>query len=147
MPKTLNSLMKHLRSSGIAIGGSAQKRTLKNMGYYHGYKGYRFAGKASNRLPLTDFGQLAALYDFDSKLKALFYPRVMAIETALKNYTIEAVVLDAGSSSFEDVWARVRSGLKSGLRGKIHSIAVEGCGRHLEKPDASGFSYVCGMTQ
>ena len=71
MPKTLNSLMKHLRSSGIAISGSTQKRALKNMGYYHGYKGYRFAGKASNRLPLTDFRQVAALYDFDSKLKAL----------------------------------------------------------------------------
>ena len=51
MPKTLNSLMKHLRSSGIAISGSTQKR-------------------------------------------------------ALKNYTIEAVVSDAGSSSFEDVWRR-----------------------------------------
>lgn len=40
MPKTLNSLMKHLRESGIAIGGSSQKRKLKNIGYYHGYKGY-----------------------------------------------------------------------------------------------------------
>lgn len=106
MPKTLNALMKHLRDCGLDIGGSTQKRRLKNMGYYHGYKGYRFAGKADNRLPLTDFGQVAALYDFDSQLKALFYPRVMAIETALKNYTIEAVVSDSGSSSFEDIWRR-----------------------------------------
>ena len=51
LPKTLNSLMKHLRDGGIAIDGSAQKRRLKNIGYYHGYKGYRFAGNASNRLP------------------------------------------------------------------------------------------------
>ena len=57
LPKTLNSLMKHLRDGGIAIDGSAQKRRLKNIGYYHGYKGYRFAGNASNRLPLTDFSQ------------------------------------------------------------------------------------------
>ena len=39
LPKTLNSLMKHLRDGGIAIDGSAQKRRLKNIGYYHGYKG------------------------------------------------------------------------------------------------------------
>lgn len=86
LPKTLNSLMKHLRDSGIDINGSGQKRRLKNIGYYHGYKGYRFAGKAANRLPLTDFSQVAALYDLDTQLKALFYSRVMAIETALKNY-------------------------------------------------------------
>lgn len=82
--------MKHLRDSGI--NGSGQKRRLKNIGYYHGYKGYRFAGKAAYRLPLTDFSQVAALYDFDTQLKALFYSRVMAIETALKNYTLEAVL-------------------------------------------------------
>lgn len=82
--------MKHLRDSGI--NGSGQKRRLKSIGYYHGYKVYRFAGKAANRLPLTDFSQAAALYDFDTQLKALFYSRVMAIETALKNYTLEAVL-------------------------------------------------------
>lgn len=112
LPKTLNSLMKHLRRSGVAIGGSAQKRKLKNIGYYHGYKGYRFAGKASNRLPLTDFSQVAALYDFDAQLKALFYPRVMQIETALKNYTLEAVLRDAGSEAFEGIWRRSLTGYR-----------------------------------
>lgn len=104
MPKTLNSLMKHLRDSGIDINGSGQKRRLKNIGYYHGYKGYRFAGTASNKLPLTDFSQVIALYDFDTQLKTLFYSRVMAIETALKNYTLEAVLRDARSEAFEDIW-------------------------------------------
>ena len=104
MPKTLNSLMKHLRDSGIDINGSGQKRRLKNIGYYHGYKGYRFAGTASNKLPLADFSQVVALYDFDTQLKTLFYSRVMAIETALKNYTLEAVLRDARSEAFEDVW-------------------------------------------
>lgn len=64
--------MKHLRDNGVAIGGSSQKRKLKNIGYYHGYKGYRFAGKAANRLPITSFAQVAALYDFDTQLKTLF---------------------------------------------------------------------------
>ena len=104
MPKTLNSLMKHLRDGGIDINGSGQKRRLKNIGYYHGYKGYRFAGTASNKLPLTDFSQVVALYDFDTQLKTLFYSRVMAIETALKNYTLEAVLRDARSEAFEDIW-------------------------------------------
>lgn len=106
MPKTLNSLMKHLRGCGIAINGSTQKRKLKNIGYYHGYKGYRFAGNSSNRLPLTEFAQIVALYDFDSRLKALFYPRMMSIETALKNYTLEAVLDDASSGAFDDIWRR-----------------------------------------
>lgn len=104
MPKTLNSLMKHLRDSGIDINGSGQKRRLKIIGYYHGYKGYRFAGTASNKLPLTDFSQVVALYDFDTQLKTLSYSRVMAIETALKNYTLEAVLRDARSEAFEDIW-------------------------------------------
>jgi abortive infection bacteriophage resistance protein len=89
--------MKHLRDGGININGSTQKRRLKNIGYYHGYKGYRFAGSAANRLPITDFSQVAALYDFDTQLKALLYPRVMSIETALKNYALESVIKDARS--------------------------------------------------
>lgn len=106
MPKSLNSLMKHLRSKGIAINGSSQKRKLKNMGYYHGYKGYRFVGNSSNQLQITKFSQIVALYSFDSQLKSLFYQRVMSIETALKNYTLEAVLMDAGSGSFDDIWKR-----------------------------------------
>lgn len=105
--------MKHLRDSGININGTAQKRRLKNIGYYHGYKGYRFAGKATNSIPLTDFAQVAALYDFDTRLKALFYPRVMSIETALKNYTLEAVLKDAGSEVFEDIWRKSLTGYRS----------------------------------
>lgn len=104
MPKTLNSLMKHLRDSGVCINGSGQKRKLKNIGYYHGYKGYRFATVATNRLPLTDFSQVTLLYELDTQLKTLFYSRVMAIETALKNYTLEAVLIDARSEAFEDIW-------------------------------------------
>lgn len=136
MPKTLNSLMKHLRDGGIDISGSGQERRLKNIGYYHGYKGYRFAGKAANRLPLTDFCQVSALYDFDTQLKALFYSRVMAIETALKNYTLEAVLRDAKSEAFEDIWRKSLTDYRSctggtyrkawekrqRLRGEIDSI-------------------------
>ena len=116
--------MKHLRDSGIDINGSGQKRRLKNIGYYHGYEGYRFAGKAANRLPLTDFSQVAALYDFDTQLKALFYSRVMAIETALKNYTLEDIwrksLTDYRSctgGTYRKAWEK-----RQRLRGEIDSI-------------------------
>lgn len=116
--------MKHLRESGVAICGSTQKRRLKNIGYYHGYKGYRFAGKASNKLPLTNFSQIAALYDFDTQLKALLYPRVMQIETALKNYTLEAVLYDSCSESFEDIWRKSLTDYRS-HKGAAYSKAWE----------------------
>ena len=35
--KTIDGLMRHLRSNGIAISGSVQKRQLINTGYYHRY--------------------------------------------------------------------------------------------------------------
>src|SRR5699024_4589296 len=42
--RTINSLMAYLRDrKNIDIRGSSHKRKLRNMGYYHGYKGYRFA--------------------------------------------------------------------------------------------------------
>ena len=85
--------MRYLRDQkGIAIGGSAQKRKLMNIGYYHGYKGYRYIHKATNIIPYTNFDELTAVYEFDAQLKALFYPFVMQIETAFKNYVLETVV-------------------------------------------------------
>ena len=70
-PLSTNSLMAHLRNEcGISIGGSTEKRKLQNIGYYHGYKGYRFAKSERNRLPITDFSELYRLYLFDNRLKA-----------------------------------------------------------------------------
>lgn len=38
--KTTNALMKYLREQqNISIDGSKDKRNLRNIGYYHGYKG------------------------------------------------------------------------------------------------------------
>lgn len=69
---TINSLMKHLRENGVQISGSTQKRKLRRIGYYHGYKGYRFAGTSLNRLPITDFDEIVALHDFDMRLNRYF---------------------------------------------------------------------------
>lgn len=121
---TLNSLMKHLRESGVAISGSSQKRKLKNIGYYHGYKGYRFVGNSQNRLPLDSFNQVAALNAFDADLKSLFYPRLMQLETALKNYTVEAILANSSSERLDDIWGQCVTGHR-GLMGKKYKEAWE----------------------
>lgn len=65
-PKTVNGLMKYMRNQkGMRISGTIQKNDLLNMGYYHGFKGYRYIGKPSKIITYTDFEQLKAIYDFD----------------------------------------------------------------------------------
>ena len=98
--------MKHLRASGIQISGSTQKGKLRKLGYYHSYKGYRFAKQSSNRLPLSNFNEIVALHDFDMQLKALLYERLMTVETALKNRVLEAVLDHAGSERFDVIYKR-----------------------------------------
>lgn len=93
--KTTNGLMRHLRDTHhIDINGSKNKRDLLNMGYYHGYKGYRFIGQSENKIPYTNFDEVVGVYEFDSNLKAILYPRIMFIETAIKNYTLNTIIGD-----------------------------------------------------
>lgn len=101
---TINSLMKHLRANGVDIAGSTHKRKLRKIGYYHGYKRYRFAKRASNRLPISSFDEIVALHDFDMGMKSLFYGPLMQVETALKNRVLEAVLIHSRSERFEDVY-------------------------------------------
>lgn len=113
-PKTVNGLMKYLRDSkSLDISGSSQKRKLMNIGYYHGYKGYRYIGRPSNRASFTQFEELLAVYEFDMQLKALYYPYVMQIETALKNYVLESIVESIHSDSFADVYSKLLDNYKS----------------------------------
>lgn len=97
--------MRYLRDNkGIKISGTLQKRRLMNMGYYHGYKGYRYINSPSNLITYTTFEELESIYNFDAQLKALFYPQVMFIETALKNYVLDTIVSEAKSASFIDIY-------------------------------------------
>ena len=65
-PKSVNALMAHMRDEkNIEIKGSSQKRKLRNMGYFHGYKGYRYCNSPDNKLPYDNFNQIQAVYDFD----------------------------------------------------------------------------------
>ena len=113
-PKSVNALMKYLRDEkGIFIAGGSQKRSLMNIGYYHGYKGYRYINRPGNQVLFSDFNELLAIYAFDTQLKTLFYPCVMRIETAIKNYVLEVIVQEAGSASFSDIYAKLLDNYKS----------------------------------
>ena len=91
--KTTDGLMRHLRNDkGIQIGGSLEKRQLSNIGYFHGYKGYRFFKRASNPIPFDSFKDVYNTVQFDSKIKSIIYPELMFIETAIKSRSIESVV-------------------------------------------------------
>ncbi|WP_295361920.1 Abi family protein [uncultured Pseudoramibacter sp.] len=89
-PKSINALMKYMREQkNIEISGSVQKRNLRNMGYFHGYKGYRFCKRPERKFEYTNFDELQAIYDFDMDIKATVYSPLMSLETALKNYCFE----------------------------------------------------------
>lgn len=118
-PKTTNALMAYLRENKhIAINGSLQKKKLRYMGYFHGYKGYRYFNAPTSLLPYTDFNELQAVYDFDMKLKSLIYPQIMFLETALKNYALEIVISACKSERFADIFANSLTAHKQYAKGK-----------------------------
>lgn len=106
--KTINSLMAYLRDAkNIEISGSLHKRKLRNLGYYHGYKGYRFIKSTNNPMNISNFDEVIALNNFDMQLKSLFYSKIMFLETALKNYTLEIILKESKSSSFNVIYEKV----------------------------------------
>ena len=61
--------MKYLREKHhIQIKGSSHKKQLKNVGYYHGYKGYRYIKKPNNRIKFNNFDEILSIIDFDKKI-------------------------------------------------------------------------------
>lgn len=105
--KNIDGLMRHLRSNGIAISGSSQKRQLMNTGYYHGYKGYRFFKDARHRLPFISYIEINATVLYDTRLKSLFYDKIMFIETAVKNIALECILAKANSESIQSMYDKV----------------------------------------
>ena len=80
---TIYQLMKYLRNHHSIKVKANQAQALRNIGYYHGFKGYRFIRNPSQRIPFTSLDEVIALNTFDMQLKTLFYPKVMFIENAL----------------------------------------------------------------
>ena len=112
--KSINGLMKYLREKHkIDIKGSLDKQHLKSVGYFHGYKGYRYIKKASNKLNFNNFDEIMAIIDFDNKLKALLYPQVMFIETAMKSYALEIIILEGKTEIFSEIYSNLMTDYKS----------------------------------
>ena len=112
--KSINGLMKYLREKhNIDINGSLDKQHLKSVGYYHGYKGYRYIKKPSNKLSFSNFNEIMAVIDFDNKLKALLYPQVMFIETAIKSYALEIIIQEGKTENFSEIYTNLMTDYKS----------------------------------
>ncbi len=127
-PKSINSLMAYMRDEkGIHIKGSLQKRKLRAMGYFHGYKGYRYCNTPNNLFLYQSFNEIQAVYDFDMRLKSMFYPQIMFIETAIKNYSLEIILNEAGSSRFADVYNKLLNDYKR------HSVGSDNYSRAISK--------------
>lgn len=104
--------MRHLRDThGIEISGSKQKKDLLNIGYYHGYKGYRFIGQSNHNIPYTNFDEVVGVYEFDTNLKTILYPRIMFVETAVKNYTLNTLI-GMGPVDFDYVFSHLLNDYK-----------------------------------
>ena len=84
-----------------------------NTGYFHGYKGYRFFCDPSKKLPFASYDEVYATIQYDSKLKSLFYSKVMYIETAVKNIALECILNKAKSENIQDMYDRAVSGYRN----------------------------------
>ncbi|MCR5620387.1 MAG: Abi family protein [Treponema sp.] len=103
-PLDFAGIVRHLREKHGLNVEKTQERALRNIGYYHGYKGYRFVRESSNKIPFSSFAQVVTLNKFDMQLKAIFYSRLMFIENALKSFVIEATLADCQSEKLSDAY-------------------------------------------
>lgn len=99
-------LIQHLKDAHELAVDKNQEQDLHNIGYYHGYKGYRFIRKANNPVKFTAFAQVVSLNNFDIQLKGIFYPNLMFIENALKSYVIEATLTECQSEKLSEIYKR-----------------------------------------
>ena len=147
-PKSINALMSYMRTKKrISIQGSSDKKKLRYMGYFHGYKGYRYHRNPSKIFNYSSFNELQAVYDFDMSLKAMLYPKIMFLETTTKNYALETVLEKSNSKRFADIYAKLLTDYKSfavgskeykksiskrlALRNKIYSVISRDYGKRF----------------
>lgn len=141
--KTIDGLMRHLRANNIAISGSTQKRQLRNTGYFHGYKGYRFFKDSNKRIPFSSYEEINSTIVYDARLKSIIYSKMMFIETAVKNIALENILNYVKSESIQAMYDKAVSSYnncpstfttderrkaqknKLGLESSIHSNLVK----------------------
>ena len=147
-PKSINALMAYMRDEkGLNISGSSDKKKLRYMGYFHGYKGYRFHNNPANTYAFNSFDEVQAIYDFDMAIKTMFYPEIMFLETAFKNYVLEVILEEAKSKRFADIYAKLLTDYKAypigsndykkainkrmNLRNKVYSLISRDYGKRF----------------
>lgn len=54
---SINQLIKYLRNHHHITVKSNQAQSLRNIGYYHGYKGYRFIRTPNQRIPFSSLDE------------------------------------------------------------------------------------------
>ncbi len=137
---SIYQLMKYLRNKHNITVKSTQAQALRNIGYYHGFKGYRFIREDSQRISFASLDEVIALNRYDMQLKTVLYPKVMFLENALKSYVIEALLNDSKSENWDTIYSKSITAYKKhspgskaykteytkrmNLRGKINSALV-----------------------
>lgn len=63
---------------------------------------------------------------FDAGIKSLFYPNVMLIETAVKNYVLDILVASTNSENFIDIYNQLLDNYKMfSTKGKMYRNAYD----------------------
>ena len=62
---SLKDLAEHLNNKHHLPVQENQIQDLRNIGYYHGFKGYRFVRESGNPIKFTAFSQIVSLNNFD----------------------------------------------------------------------------------
>lgn len=114
---SIYQLMKYLRKTHNISVKSNQAQALRNIGYYHGFKGYRFIGKDTQKIAFTSLDEVIALNKYDMQLKTILYPKVMFLENALKSYAIEALLQDSKSENWDTIYGKSITAYKAHTRG------------------------------
>ncbi len=147
-PKSINMLMAYMRDTkGLNISGSRDKQKLRYMGYFHGYKGYRYHNNPANTYIFNSFDEIQAIYEYDMAIKTMFYPEIMFLETTFKNYVLEVILEEAKSKRFADIYAKLLIDYKSypigsgeykkainkrmNLRNKVYSLISRDYGKRF----------------
>lgn len=137
---SIYQLMRYLRKKHHIHVKSSQTQALRNMGYYHGFKGYRFIREDTKRVNFSSLDEVIALNKYDMQLKTVLYPKVMFIENALKSYVIEALLTDSKTENFDVIYNKSLTAYRNhtpgspaykteytkrmNLKGKINSALV-----------------------
>ncbi|UMT75998.1 hypothetical protein ML435_01620 [Staphylococcus roterodami] len=84
-PKTTDDLMRHIRDNkGIQINGSTEKIQLRNIGYFHGFKGYNFFLNKEENLILKNSANYKLYTVLIQKLKAFSINTLCSVKQLLK---------------------------------------------------------------